>query len=80
MLQSLRTLRRAVALGGSTALLVATGVLLTAPSAWAAATGGNGAALPYVEVQAENAATNGSAIGPATPRASWPTKPPTARP
>ncbi|MGW2936987.1 discoidin domain-containing protein [Streptomyces sp. NPDC001156] len=64
MLQSLRTLRRAVALAGSGALLVATGVLLTAPSAWAAATGGSGAALPYVEVQAENAATNGSAIGP----------------
>ena len=64
MLQSLRTLRRAVAMGGSSALLVATGVLLTAPSAWAAATGGSGAALPYVEVQAENAATNGSVIGP----------------
>ncbi|MEV6740628.1 discoidin domain-containing protein [Streptomyces sp. NPDC051104] len=64
MLHSLRTLRRAVALGGSSALLVATGILLTAPSAWAAATGGSGAALPYAEVQAENAATNGSAIGP----------------
>ncbi|MEW2155092.1 discoidin domain-containing protein [Streptomyces sp. NPDC007189] len=64
MFQSLRTLRRAVALGGTSALLAATGVLLAAPSAWAAATGGSGAALPYVEVQAENAATNGSVIGP----------------
>ncbi|MFB8179501.1 discoidin domain-containing protein [Streptomyces sp. NPDC055966] len=70
MFQSLRTLRRAVALGGTGALLVATSVLLAAPSAWAAATaataatGGSGAALPYVEVQAENAATNGSVIGP----------------
>ncbi|MEU9446814.1 discoidin domain-containing protein [Streptomyces sp. NPDC048304] len=64
MFQSLRTLRRAVALGGTSALLAATGVLLAAPSAWAAATGGSGAALPYVEVQAESAATNGSVIGP----------------
>lgn len=64
LFQSLRTLRRVVALGGTGALLVATSVLLAAPSAWAAATGGSGAALPYVEVQAENAATNGSVIGP----------------
>ncbi|MGW1161165.1 discoidin domain-containing protein [Streptomyces sp. NPDC002519] len=64
MLQPLRTLRRAVALCGSSALLVAAGVLLSAPSAWAAATGGSGASLPYVEVQAENAATNASVIGP----------------
>jgi len=34
------------------------------PPAWAAATGGNGANLPYVEVQAENSATNGTVIGP----------------
>ena len=32
--------------------------------AFAAATGGVGATLPYVEVQAENAATNGTVIGP----------------
>ncbi len=30
----------------------------------AAATGGSGASLPYVEVQAENSATNGTVIGP----------------
>ncbi|MFB7509139.1 glycosyl hydrolase family 28-related protein, partial [Streptomyces broussonetiae] len=72
MFQFLHTLRRAVALSGTGALLVATGVLLSAASASAAtttattatATGGSGAALPYVEVQAENAATNGGAIGP----------------
>ena len=34
------------------------------PAAAAAATGGSGATLPYVEVQAENSATNGSIIGP----------------
>ncbi|MFI5736402.1 choice-of-anchor D domain-containing protein [Kribbella sp. NPDC051587] len=38
-------------------------VLATAP-AWAAASGGVGATLPYVEVQAENASTNGTVIGP----------------
>ncbi|MEU9212760.1 choice-of-anchor D domain-containing protein [Streptomyces sp. NPDC048415] len=40
-------------------------VTLAAQPAWAAtATGGSGANLPYVEVQAENSTTNGSAIGP----------------
>ena len=34
------------------------------PPAWAAATGGSGASLPYAEVQAENSATNGTVIGP----------------
>jgi hypothetical protein len=45
--------------------LVASGaaVVLAAPAA-AAATGGVGATLPYVEVQAENSATNGTVIGP----------------
>ncbi|GAA0928507.1 hypothetical protein GCM10009554_10080 [Kribbella koreensis] len=45
--------------------LIAAGlaVLATGP-AWAAATGGVGATLPYVEVQAENSATNGTVIGP----------------
>ncbi|WP_329177509.1 choice-of-anchor D domain-containing protein [Streptomyces sp. NBC_01477] len=58
-------LRRAVAVVGSTALLTTGGVLaLSAAPAYAAATGGNGASLPYVEVQAENSATNGSQIGP----------------
>ncbi|HEY0806152.1 MAG TPA: glycosyl hydrolase family 28-related protein, partial [Pseudonocardiaceae bacterium] len=34
------------------------------PAAAATATGGSGATLPYVEVQAENSATNGTIIGP----------------
>jgi Pectate lyase superfamily protein len=47
------------------AALVATGlVFLEASPAQAAATGGVGATLPYVEVQAENASTNGTVIGP----------------
>jgi hypothetical protein len=47
-------------------LLAATGVFaLAIQPAWAAtATGGSGASLPYVEVQAENSATNGTVIGP----------------
>ena len=40
-------------------------VAVTGTAASAAATGGVGATLPYVEVQAENAATNGTIIGPA---------------
>ncbi|SEG76488.1 parallel beta-helix repeat (two copies) [Actinacidiphila yanglinensis] len=68
MFRSLRSLRRAVAVGGTTAVLAAGGVLgLTlqpASAATAAATGGNGASLPYVEVQAESSATNGTVIGP----------------
>ncbi|WP_249227779.1 discoidin domain-containing protein [Kutzneria sp. CA-103260] len=47
------------------ALVAAGAVAVTAPSAAAAtATGGSGATLPYVEVQAENSATNGTVIGP----------------
>ncbi|CAG7643904.1 choice-of-anchor D domain-containing protein [Actinacidiphila bryophytorum] len=59
-------LRRAVAVVGGTALLTTGGVLAmsAAAPAYAAATGGSGANLPYVEVQAENSATNGSQIGP----------------
>ena len=68
MFQSLRSLGRTVAVGSTTALLAAAGVFaLAVPPAVAAATaatGGNGASLPYVEVQAENSATNGSVIGP----------------
>ena len=64
MLHSTRDLRRVATLAGSIALLVAGGVALTAHPAWAAATGGGGASLPYVEVQAENSATNGTVIGP----------------
>jgi hypothetical protein len=46
--------------------LVASGIgaLAAASPALAAATGGVGATLPYVEVQAENSATSGSVIGP----------------
>ncbi|MBY8881912.1 choice-of-anchor D domain-containing protein [Actinacidiphila acidipaludis] len=64
MFARLRKLRRAVAAGGGTALLTAGVVALAAPQAMAAATGGTGASLPYVEVQAENSATNGTVIGP----------------
>jgi alpha-1,3-glucanase-like protein/F5/8 type C domain-containing protein/HYDIN/CFA65/VesB family protein/centrosomal CEP192-like protein len=39
-------------------------VVLGAGPASAAATGGVGATLPYVEVQAENSTTNGTVIGP----------------
>jgi alpha-1,3-glucanase-like protein/F5/8 type C domain-containing protein/HYDIN/CFA65/VesB family protein/centrosomal CEP192-like protein len=52
----------AFAAGG--ALIAASLVVLTAGPASAAATGGVGATLPYVEVQAENASTNGTIIGP----------------
>jgi hypothetical protein len=45
--------------------LVASGIgALSASPAFAAATGGVGATLPYVEVQAENSATSGTVIGP----------------
>ncbi|MEZ0091390.1 choice-of-anchor D domain-containing protein [Streptacidiphilus sp. EB129] len=64
MFQSLRILRRAVAVAGSTALLSAGVLALATPSAWAAATGGSGASLPYAEVQAESSATDGTVIGP----------------
>jgi hypothetical protein len=47
------------------ATLAAAGVAVAvATPALAAATGGVGATLPYVEVQAENATTNGTIIGP----------------
>jgi hypothetical protein len=64
VLRSPRTLRRLIALAGSTALLASGGALVAAAPAWAAATGGSGASLPYTEVQAENSATNGTVIGP----------------
>ncbi|MDX6263428.1 MAG: hypothetical protein QOH84_5116 [Kribbellaceae bacterium] len=45
--------------------LIAGGLAVTAAvPAWAAASGGVGATLPYVEVQAENSSTNGTVIGP----------------
>ena len=66
MLRSPRTLRRLIALAGSTALLASGGALVAVAPALAAtsATGGSGASLPYTEVQAENSATNGTVIGP----------------
>ncbi|WP_433890627.1 choice-of-anchor D domain-containing protein [Streptomyces sp. CA-111067] len=66
MFQPIRYLGRTIALGSTTALLAAGAVAMAVQPAAAAstATGGNGANLPYVEVQAENSATNGSAIGP----------------
>ena len=49
----------------ATGALVAAGFVGLTPSpAVAAATGGVGATLPYIELQAENAATNGTLIGP----------------
>jgi hypothetical protein len=66
--QTIRDLRRPLVLAVSTALLTAASVsTLAIHPAWAAtaaATGGSGASLPYVEVQAEKSATNGTAIGP----------------
>ncbi|MET0425208.1 MAG: discoidin domain-containing protein [Actinoplanes sp.] len=57
--------RRRVGAAVLSTALVATGIgVLTAGTALAAATGGVGATLPYVEVQAENAAHNGTVIGP----------------
>src|ERR1700722_8792058 len=64
MLRSIRYLRRVVALVASAALLALGGIFALAVPAWAAATGGTGASLPYVEVQAESSATSGTVIGP----------------
>ncbi|MEY9839918.1 choice-of-anchor D domain-containing protein [Streptacidiphilus sp. EB103A] len=65
MSHSIHQLRRALALAVGTAMLAALSlVALAVQPAWAAATGGSGASLPYVEVQAENSATNGTVIGP----------------
>jgi hypothetical protein len=46
------------------ALVAASLAVMAAVPAWAAASGGVGATLPYVEVQAENSSTNGTVIGP----------------
>jgi parallel beta-helix repeat protein len=65
MFQSIHGLSRTLALAFSAASLAAVGVVaVAAQPALAAATGGSGASLPYVEVQAENSATNGTVIGP----------------
>jgi hypothetical protein len=79
---SIRDLRRALVWAVSTVMLAAVGVFaLAVPPAAAAstATGGVGATLPYVEVQAENSATNGTVIGPSYATTRWPTRRPTAR-
>jgi hypothetical protein len=63
MLSSINRARLgALAAGG--AVVAASLVVLAAGPASAAATGGVGATLPYVEVQAEDSATNGTVIGP----------------
>ncbi len=65
MFTSARDLRRRLAAVAGAAALAAGGLLaLPGQQAYAAATGGSGASLPYAEVQAEASATNGSVIGP----------------
>ena len=64
MFHGIRDLRRVAAFAGSAALLAGSVVALAVQPAWATATGGSGASLPYVEVQAENSPTNGTVIGP----------------
>jgi hypothetical protein len=64
MLPIIRSVRRTIVLTTGAALVAAGAVAATALPAAAAATGGSGATLPYVEVQAENSATNGTVIGP----------------
>jgi hypothetical protein len=59
-----RSRTRVLALVASTALVAGGIVALSTGPASAAATGGVGATLPYVEVQAEDSATNGAVIGP----------------
>ena len=54
-----------VAIGALSAVAIAGAVgLVASTAAAAAATGGRGATLPYVELQAENAGTNGTVVGP----------------
>ena len=61
-----RTGRRLGVLVTATALVGSGLTVLTTGTALAAATGGAGASLPYIELQAENAATNGTVIGPSS--------------
>jgi len=64
--------RRRLGVFATIFVLVASGAAFFAPNAWgAAATGGVGALLPYVELQAENAATNGTMIGPSATGVSY---------
>jgi len=55
---------RSGAILAAAALVTAGLIVFSADPALAAATGGVGATLPFVEVQAENSATNGTVIGP----------------
>ena len=65
MLRHVRNLRPAIVLTTGAALVAAgISVLAALPAQAATATGGSGATLPYVEVQASGAATNGTVIGP----------------
>jgi hypothetical protein len=59
-----RARRRLGVLAACTALVASGTSVIAATQAFAAATGGVGASLPYVEVQAENSATTGTVIGP----------------
>src|ERR1700712_2615916 len=56
--------RRTGAVVAATALVTSVLSAVAAGPASAAATGGPGASLPYLELQAENAATTGTLIGP----------------
>jgi hypothetical protein len=56
--------RRLGAILAAAALVAAGVIVFSAGPALAAATGGVGATLPYVEVQAENSSNNGTVIGP----------------
>jgi len=64
-------LRSALAAIAVTPLVTAGLSVAIATPALAAATGGQGAALPYIELQAENAATNGTLIGPSASGVSY---------
>src|SRR6187549_3279617 len=63
-MRTLRGRRHVAALAAGATVIAAGVVAMTGTAASAAATGGVGATLPYVEVQAENASTNGTIIGP----------------
>lgn len=60
------TWRHLLAVIAAAVVIVGISVVPVANSAAAAASGGVGASLPYVELQAENAATNGQVVGPSS--------------
>ncbi|NUR96433.1 MAG: coagulation factor 5/8 type domain-containing protein, partial [Kribbellaceae bacterium] len=64
MFRSIKRRVRHGALAACGALVAASLSVVASAPAWAAASGGVGATLPYVEVQAENSSTNGTVIGP----------------